>query len=260
MRKKPSIRPQISRTLAMKRLQTPPVIEATMLTTAVKPCSSNEEVMYGFRLDWTAERSNSTNCAMYRLGTRCVSTFGCSFQYPYCDLRDKHKHKCLLVPDGSDGFCATDTVLLDLAIGIIFGRRGKTSRRYRNVPSVIFGILTREFSRGACHVVLSVVHGPSPGVSTRTTITNSWSANLDVEPESSLKECGACATATDESHIILLAAGLIKCIREGTLYSCRLNSSRLRHKSFSTLIRRTSWTAIKGDPRDERALGVILQQ
>jgi hypothetical protein len=70
MQKKPSTRPQMSRILAMKRLQTPPVIEATMLTTAVNPCASKEEVMYGFRLDWTAENSDSTNWARYRLGTR----------------------------------------------------------------------------------------------------------------------------------------------------------------------------------------------
>lgn len=73
MQKKPSTRPQMSRIFAMKRLQTPPVIEATMLTTAVNPCSPNEDVIYGLRLVCTAENNDSTNWARYRLGVKRIS-------------------------------------------------------------------------------------------------------------------------------------------------------------------------------------------
>ncbi|KAI6844835.1 hypothetical protein KC342_g77 [Hortaea werneckii] len=42
MKKKPSTRPQMSTSFAMKRLQVPPVIVATILTTAVRPLSEQQ--------------------------------------------------------------------------------------------------------------------------------------------------------------------------------------------------------------------------
>ena len=82
----------------MKRLQTPPVIEATMLTTAVKPCSPNEEVMYGLRLDCTAENSDSTNWARYKLSVKQISNRVVLLLAWSIDLRDEDEDECLLVP------------------------------------------------------------------------------------------------------------------------------------------------------------------
>lgn len=49
----PSHRPQMSITLAIGRLQTPPNIVATMLVVPSKPCWLKAEVIYGTRVPWT---------------------------------------------------------------------------------------------------------------------------------------------------------------------------------------------------------------
>ena len=142
----------------MKRLQTPPVIEATMLTTAVKPCSPNEEVMYGLRLDCTAENSDSTNWARYRLSPKRVSNWLGLWLACWIGLRDKDEDERLFVPYGSDGLGAANTILLDLAIGIEFRRHSVSIRYYRCVFGTVMRLLTGTPSRTAFDIVQSVAH------------------------------------------------------------------------------------------------------
>ena len=74
------------------------------------------------------------------------------------DLRDEDEDERLLVPYGSDCLRATNTILLDLAIGIELGRYSVSVRSYRCVFSAIMRLLAREFSRIAFHIVRCVAH------------------------------------------------------------------------------------------------------
>jgi hypothetical protein len=76
--------------------------------------------------------------------------------------RDEDEDERLLVPYGSDGLGATNTILLYLAIGVKFRRHGMSVRDYGWVLSAFMRLLARNLSRTAFDISQCVAHHGGP--------------------------------------------------------------------------------------------------